>query len=394
MRMRTLGAAVLAVLLPAWALAWPEAPPPPESERVTVEVAGGSVTLWPYATNDYSQPYDPINLFFPGQDPREIRQALLELNGAREGLLPDDLPVLNCLWADAMGSEQVAWAEPAGWVGGVVQLVCTHPESPLGYPFRVHLRLYRQGPVTLGAAHFEFLIPDTAEHEVLSWDLAREFVALDMWRTGYLIAPPEEDLEVQPAGPFRAVRRPVYDALVDAGAGDLLASLQLFPTSPTGDVPILTSGTGIGLAAGITLDPAWKAIRSAVKVDYNVVVPKPFCAEGEADLVHLGGPVHLSLAVYTSPYGTYDRRHYIRGTLMVTPVVRVGDEYVPTGPSVPALINQNQRGVLTDWYGQLSERGSQILLSDPRQSAWWMLLGGYVDGYFGKVTCGPEDCEE
>ena len=82
-----------------------------------------------------------------------------------------------------MGYEQAAYADPEGWVGGAVQLACVQPGAPLGSPFRFHIRLFRSGEHTLGNAHFEFLIPGTAEHEVLSWDLAREFVTYDMGRT-------------------------------------------------------------------------------------------------------------------------------------------------------------------------------------------------------------------
>jgi arylamine N-acetyltransferase len=43
---------------------------------------------------------------------------------------------------------------------------------------------------TRGAAHIEILTPGTAEHEVLSWELAKQCVAYDVGRTQTLTAAP------------------------------------------------------------------------------------------------------------------------------------------------------------------------------------------------------------
>ena len=394
MRTRVVGTAALVVLLPALALAWGWGPPPP-SDPVTVTLEEGRfLTLGPYTANDYSgDVYDPVNLFFLDQDPREIRQALLELDATR-GEPWTLLPFAGCVWADGMGSEQVAWAEPEGWVGGEVQLVCVNPGAPLGNPLRVHLRLYRQGDVTMGAAHLDFLIPGTAGHEALSWDVARDFVASEMARTLLLTAPPRV-VAVQAPGTFRAVLRPVYDGIYGEGPGTpgyaLLAALGLVPPPPDddADVPIPTTGEAWVLSAHIILDAGWSVTRSKVVVDYNIVSPKPFCATGPYDLVHLAGPVELGVVVYTSPWGTYQRRHWIRGTLSVTPLAPNG---TPTGPPVPAVVYENHRAVLNDWYGQLSQEVSQTLLSNPRQSLRWKLLGGAYDRYYERESCGGWTC--
>jgi hypothetical protein len=400
MRTRVLGGAVLALLLPALAPAWGGGAPPP-SDPVTVALippGGRLLTLGPYTANDYSgDVYDPINLFFLDLDPREIRQALLDLDGNR-GM--DALPFGNCLWADGMGSEQVAWAESEGWVGGEVQLVCINPGAPLGDPFRVHLRLYRQGDVTLGAAHLDFLIPGTAGHQALSWDFPRDFVTVDMGRTGLLTAAPYP-VAVQAPGTFRDVLRPVYDGLFEGGAVDILILLGLAdapppyppPEPPPGNVPIPTNGAAMVFSAHIILDPSWSTTRSEAVVDYNVVTTRPFCATGPLDLVHLAGPVRLTNVVHTTPWGTYHRRHRISGRLMVTPVMPDGDGgYTPTGPPVPAVVYEDHRGVLNDWYGQLSQEVSQTLLGDPRQSLRWKLLGGEYDRYYERESCEDVSC--
>jgi hypothetical protein len=101
--------------------------------------------------------------------------------------------------------------------------------------------------------------------------------------------------------------------------------------------------------------------------------------------------VRLTNVVYTSPYGSYDRRHRISGRLMVTPVAPDG---TPTGPPVPAVIYESHRAVLNDWYGQLSQEVSQTLLTDPRQSLRWKLLGGEYDRFYARERCGGEGCRE
>ena len=257
------------------------------------------------------------------------------------------------------------------------------------------------GDVTLGAAHFEILIPGTAQHEVLSWDVARDFVTGDMGRTGLLTAMPYPVLvkDLTPEWTFREIRRQIYDALYDDDEGLLLlialglAEPPPAPPPPDGDVPIPTNGKAMVLSAYIVLDPGWTVARSQVEVDYDVVTPRPFCATGPYDLVHLAGPIRLTNVVYTTPWGTYHRRHRISGTLMVTPLMPDGaGGYTPTGPPAPALIRENHQAVLSDWYGQLVEAGSQTLLSHPRQSLRWKLLGGEYDRFYARERCGDEGC--
>ena len=241
---------VLLSLAAAAAPAWERRPEAPEGLKDIV-AGGESLTVWPYTSSDFENPSDPINLIFPNADPRAIRQELMKLDGTRppvRAATRRKLPVDRCDGLRAGGL-----CRPEGWVGGAVQLACVLPGAPLGSPFRVHIRLFRSGHHTIGNAHFEFLIPGTAEHEVLSWDLAREFVTFDMGRTGALTAAPSA-VGLVPPGTFPAVRRPVYLGLVQAGAGPLLASLGLVAPA-SGDVPIPTSGQARVFVGAIDFEP-------------------------------------------------------------------------------------------------------------------------------------------
>jgi hypothetical protein len=360
----------------------------PPSGVIHVSAGGENLVLWPYTTDDFATPSDPINLIFPNADPRAIRQELLKLDGSR-GAPFAGLPMGDCTWEDGMGNEQAAFGRPERWVGGAIQLVCVHHGFPLGdpaLPFRYHVRLFRVGAHTLGAAHFELLIPGTAEHEALSWDLARGLVAYDLARTGTVVPPPEP-IGLIPAGTFGVVRRPIWQGLVDLGGGaliPLLEGLGLYPAPGPGDVPIPTSGEALALVTDIEFAPTRTHLVTTTQVDYGVDVPKPFCATGPGDFVHLGGRLQFTLSVSTLPSGHYERTHTIGGTLRVTPLGP------GAGPAADASIFELHRAWIGDGRAQATEQAQQSLLGDPFQTKAWSFAAGDVDRFLEKVVCGSE----
>ena len=358
----------------------------PPAGVVTVTAGGLPLTLWPYTFQQPappSTPSDPVNLVFLDTDPREIRQALMSLDGARPGFPPE--LGRDCRWSDAMGNDQASWTEDAGWVGGEVQLACVVEGAPLGNPFRVHLRLFRHGELTLGAAHFEMRIPGTAEHEVLSWDFARTFVTLDMTRAGVLIGAPSPVTLAAP-GTFRTVRRPIYDALINGGAQPLLALLGLVPPPQSGPVPIPTNGAAMVLAPSIQLAPVQAKIDSAYDVNYDVVAPKPFC-NGPADYVRLLGPIHFTMQVHTNPSGKYERTYVVSGSLTVIPLLATAAGLVPNGQPLSAEVSEYHHALLTDNHGQVRELVSRTLLGDVPQTLLTIMNAGQVDDFSATVTC-------
>jgi hypothetical protein len=350
-----------------------------------VSAGGESLRLWPYTTNDFEKPSDPVNLVFPNADPRAIRQALLGASTDRTGSPFAGLPFGNCAWSDGMGEEQAAYGWPRHWVGGEIQLVCVHPNAPLGDPFRFHVRLFRIGRHTLGGAHFEVLIPGTAEHEALSWDFARGLVAHDLAAAGAVVAPPDP-IQLIPAGAFGVVRRPIWEGLAGYGGGALVPLLQalgLYPAPAAGDVPIPTSGQALALVTDVDLAPAPEHHVSTTQVDYAVNVPKPFCAAGPSDFVRLTGRLQFTLSATTDASGRYERTHTIGGTLRVTPLTGVGS---PADASIFEL----HRAQLDDRTGQVSWQLEQSLLGDPFQSLRRSFSAGDVDRLVEKVACGTE----
>ena len=384
--MRRLGPAAVFLALAVPVLAGEEAPPP--AGAVDVGTAAGTLTLWPYTSSDFETKADPVNFVFLNADPRAVRQELLKLGPSRPPFSSLPLGAGACTWMDAMGYEQAAWGAAEGWVGGSVQLACVvSTAQPLGSPFRFHVRLFRVGAHTLGAAHFEILIPGTAEHEVLSWELAKQLVAYDVGRTQTLVAAPAP-VGLAASGAFRAVRRPVYDGLVKMGLGPFLSALGLVPTGP-GDVPLPWSGAALALETAIGFEPRQQKLEATAAVTYDVVVPRPFCASGPYDLVRLQGPLHFAQAVHTNPSGKYERSYALGGILRVTPMRPLPDgSFVPTGaPSVDASISETHRSMITDNYDEITERVAQVLLGDEPQSLEWTFRAGHSDRFLRNVVC-------
>ena len=162
---------------------------------------------------------------------------------------------------------------------------------------RFHLRLFRLGNWTVGNAHFEILIPNTSDHQVLSWEFAEQFVMTDMIRCGLL----DEGLPMAPTqainpSPFHAIPAVIYNGL----PVELRAAIGGPLDNVTADVPIATDGqaTIFNLAASLPWQPG-VVVENTISV-YDQVMPKPFCSSGPGDYVHVGGPVSLNQIKYLS----------------------------------------------------------------------------------------------
>jgi hypothetical protein len=278
-------------------------------------------------------------------------------------------------------------------VGGAIQLACVHAGAPLGDPFRLHVRLFRSGKHTLGAAHFEVLIDKTPEHEVLSWDYARSFVTYDM-TTGALLSPPAT-VDLVPGGYFREVRRAVYDAIANSGGAGLLGLLGLVaPADAAAPVPIPLGSVPLGapttladaavLATAIDFEPARTHVVTTTEVEFDRLVPKPFCAGVPAGHIgaYLLGPLHFTMSVSTGPSGRYERTYAVGGTLDVTAA--------PAGDSASASIFEVHQAALDDRQAQVTEKVQQSLVGDPFQSLAWSFAAGDTDRFTRTVFCGAE----
>jgi hypothetical protein len=292
----------------------PAATDPAPGPLVTVQAQGKSLNFWPYTgANVSGQPQDPINLIFFGKaDPCDIRAALLALDGDRTALGFPAAPPFNATWDDAIGDVQTGYSEGGGWTGGAIQLAC----GDYG-PVRFHLRLFRMGDWTVGNAHFELLIPGTTDHQVLSWEVAEQFVVTDFLRSGLL----DPSAPVIPSGGinqpnFREIPAQIYNLLPVELRGLIGGPLG----EVTSGVPIGSDGVAavLNLAGGVP----WKAEQRAqsMTISFDQTVPKPFCSSGPYDYVYVSGDVTLTQTTILTPAGSFEMTFRAEGALQVQPV--------------------------------------------------------------------------
>lgn len=360
---------------------------PPPAPLVTVNFGAVSSTFWPYSGVDFSgTPQDPINLIFVGHaDPREIRAALLALDGDRSAMgLPPVAP-FNSDWSDAIGDVQTAYGDSEGWIGSVIQLQCGDYMGP-----RFHLRLFRLGDWTVANAHFEILIPGTTDHQVLTWELAEQFVVGDFMRTGLL----DPQMPLMPSGPinqapFRTIPAVIYNALP--------VELRALIGGPLGDVaadvPIATDGSAIILNLADRLPYEDDTDVQDFTIDFNQVIPKPFCASGPMDYLYVAGPVRLRQTARMTELGTYEIEFTAHGDLSATPIDPLTGQ--PSGETIPAFVLERHSGQLTDQHSRGSALRFQRLGApgDEGSGRLFMRLRAGAQGQDGfelSVLCGDE----
>jgi hypothetical protein len=277
---------------------------------------------------------------------------------------------------------QTAWGEPSGWTGGTVQLACGDYEQA-----RFHLRLFRMGDWTVGNAHFEVLIPGTTDHQVLSWELAEQFVAADLARSGLLA----DSNGVIPTAqindsPFRTIPAVVYNGLP--------VELRQLIGGPLGDVPddvpINNDGHALilNLADEVSL-VSHTRIQDFV-IDFDQVIPKPFCSSGPDDYVYVSGPVYMHQRVVVSPDGRYIMRFQARARLSVTPIDPLTGE--PVGNTLTAIVREYHTGMINDRVASAAGRITQNLLpaSDPAAGKLSVILKAGTrrgDTYRASTVC-------
>ena len=344
---------------------------PPPTGLATVHLAGNTLSLWPYLGTSFSAPgSDPVNLVFAGQaDPLAVRSALMALDGNRAAFGFPASPPFDCRWSDTpSGDIQVTWNGETGWQGSAIQLQC----GDYG-PVRFHLRLVRSGTWTLGGAHFEVLIPGTAEHQVLSWELAEQLVTADLLRTGLLdaTAPVTSSDVISQTPSFRAIPSVIFNALPP----ELQAVAAGAPGNTSADVPLASDGRATILQVAGTPASAPQDVRRQFTITYGQVVPKPFCND-PADYVYVEGPVSLEEEAGVSR-GRYTSSFRASGRLRVTPVNPLTGQ--PSGEPYFADISEWHRSRLGDDEQQAESRKLQVLRPEHGQPLAWFSVRLDVD---------------
>jgi hypothetical protein len=303
----------------------------PPAALSSIPISGGTTEIWAYLTDDLATEQDPVNLIFTGRaDPREIRNALLALNGDRSAVFPAVFP-FNCTWSDAIGGLMAGFGAEAGWGGTAVQLQC----GKYG-PIRFHLRLVKLGAFTLGNVHFEVVIPGTTDHQVLSWELAEQLVTFDLVRSGLLGAPPADAGAINAAPSHRSIPAVIYNGLpveLKALTGGPLGTVF----SPVG---IATNGHPTSFLVAGAAPAAAPSATQHFTLEFNQVIPQPFCATGPGDFLLVQGPIVLDQEVTTRPGGELRKIFRASGELTALPIdVLTG---LPAGAPFAARVSEQQ----------------------------------------------------
>ncbi|OGC78320.1 MAG: hypothetical protein A2Z27_04040 [candidate division Zixibacteria bacterium RBG_16_50_21] len=321
---------------------------------VTVNFGPESMTFWPYTGIDFSGiPQDPLNFIVVGEsDPQNIRSALLSLDGDRTAFgFPDAFP-FNATWTEGVGGVQTTYAEPEGWIGGSVQLF-SGPYDPL----RFHLRLFDAGDWTLGGVHFEVLIPGTETHQVLSWELAEQLLAVDLLRSGLLdgAIPFVQSQQINPA-PYKDIPAIIYNGLP--------VELRAAIGGPLGDVtdpvPILSDGKATIFNAAESFGFTPGKFKEFSVINFNQVIPKPFCSSGPFDYLLVSGPITLRQLVLVTPSGNYVSQFQAVGHLDLTPVNPLTNPPTPIGETYRAQVLEHHKSIITEQNSLTSNFQMQI----------------------------------
>lgn len=323
---------------------------------VGVVVGGAELDVWPYTGTDVAgAASDPINLVFPGRDMREVRAALMALNGDRTAFGMPAAPPFDCTWKDAIGANQTSYTAEHGWQGSAIQLECGDYQ-----PMRFHIRLFDAGAAVLGNAHFEVIIPGTNRHEVLSWELAEQVIRVDFLRSGLLepAAPIGSTGIINPAPTFKTINPLVYNGLPPALRGLIGGPLG----NVTGPVPIPSDGraTVINLMGAPAIERYDR--RNQWVLRFNQVIPRPFCSAGPADYLYVQGPIDFDQHVSVNGSGRYSSVFKAEGTLTAVPVNPLTGQ--PTGAPFTAYVRARYTGRADDQDSGASNTDLQEMIAE------------------------------
>jgi len=241
---------------------------------------------------------------------------------------------------------------------------------------RTHLRLFRHGPYTLGAAHFETQVPGTSSHQVLSWEVPEALVRLDLLRSG-LAAPRDSTGSITDQPTYRTILPAIFSQLPQ----DLRDALSLEDNGGN-PVPIPNDGVAQVLAIGGTFEPTKSEVKVEFDHPFGQGIPKPFCSNGE--LVYVSGALHMVHQVKTDEHGQYLARFQASGTLQVVPIDSQGQ---PIGAPYAARVLEIHRSRLTDRHQAASLKSLQVLLTNPAEWLSEKLWAGRRNAYARKESC-------
>jgi hypothetical protein len=144
---------------------------------------------------------------------------------------------------------------------------------------------------------------------------------------------------ISDAPSFRTIPAMIYNGL----PADLQGAIGGPIGDQANDVPIASDGRAVLLTLGGT-PRAGAGDSQSFTVSFDQVIPKPLCADGPYDWVHVSGPVRIERHSAVDAAGRYRYAATASGRLTVTPVDVTTTPPSPTGTSYEATIAEDQQG--------------------------------------------------
>jgi hypothetical protein len=216
----------------------------------------------------------------------------------------------------------------------------------------------------------------------------------DMMRTGLLDAttPLVPTQGINPS-PFRTIPAVIYNGLpvaLRAAIGGPLGDV-------TDDVPIGTDGSA-PIFNVATFMPWQVGTETENSVSmYDQVIPKPFCADGPYDYVHVYGPVTLNQVNEITDAGEFISTFRAEGELLVTPIDP--STGAPSGESQRAVVREHHDTYLSDASMRASSMQHQTIIPPADDNGGSLLVrlrvnSNGANAYKVLIRCGDNPIAE
>jgi hypothetical protein len=215
--------------------------------------------------------------------------------------------------------------------------------------------------------------------------LAEQLVTYDIARTGLLGAPPSPTGGITSAPSHRAIPAVIYNGLPVE-----LRALIGGPLADVGaDVGIANDGLATTLALAGRAAPAQGETSQHLELEFNQVIPKPFCA-GAPEYLLVHGPVTLDQEVRTAERGELRQAFRARGDLRAVPIDPGSGQ--PVGAEYRAEVSERQDSRAAEAGGEVVGMQHQQLLPSGTPGAGALQIRiavrpGLAPEYDRKVTC-------
>jgi hypothetical protein len=160
---------------------------------------------------------------------------------------------------------------------------------------------------------------------------------------------------INPSPTFREIPYYIWEAMppeLQYLVGGIPGSLGNFP------IPCNVNATVFHMAGSVGGQP--QVATQDFVINFDIIMPKPFCATSAYDYVQVEGPVHLRQKVVYTPSGNFISQFHANGHLNLTPINPITGN--PIGDTYQAVINEHHKGIITNNVTLVSSFQMQVMI--------------------------------